>query len=486
MQAGILSYGAYIPRRRLARQLVADANGWFNPALRAQAGAGERAVCNWDEDAVTMAVDAARDCLGNLERGTVRRIHLASTSFPFDDRLNAGIVAEALRLGPELSALDVGCSQRAATSGLLAALAASQDGATLFATAERRRARAASALEMSSGDGAAALLLGTGPVIARLVASHSRTTDFVDHYRGQGVPFDYPWEERWIRDEGHLKITGDALAALFTASGVDPQSVDHFCVPFGQTSLASLLARRSRIPGNAIRDNLQATCGEVGAAHPLVMLVDALAVAKPGERIVVLGFGQGCDALLFEVTPSIRDLPSRIGVAGHLRRRTTESVYTRHLAFNNLITMERGMRSELDKQTPLSALYRKRSMILGLVGGRCERCGTRQFPRTNVCVAPTCRARHSQAEAPFADTPGVVRSLTADLLTYCPDPPAICGLVQFEGGGRLIMDFTDCAEHECGVGTRMRMVFRIKEHDTTRGFVRYFWKATPAAGSGED
>jgi hypothetical protein len=27
----------------------------------------------------------------------------------------------------------------------------------------------------------------------------------------------------------------------------------------------------------------------------------------------------------------------------------------------------------------------------------------------------------------------------------------------------------------------MRMMFRIKENDASRGFVRYFWKAAPAS-----
>ena len=49
MSFGILAFGAYIPRYRLARRAIADANGWLNPALKAQ-GKGERAMCNWDED----------------------------------------------------------------------------------------------------------------------------------------------------------------------------------------------------------------------------------------------------------------------------------------------------------------------------------------------------------------------------------------------------------------------------------------------------
>ena len=59
---GIISIGAYIPRRRLQRAVIHQANSWFAPNLRGLAR-GEKAIVNWDEDAVTMAVDAARDCL---------------------------------------------------------------------------------------------------------------------------------------------------------------------------------------------------------------------------------------------------------------------------------------------------------------------------------------------------------------------------------------------------------------------------------------
>ena len=136
METGILAYGAYIPKRRLSRKSIANANEWFNPALRGRTSS-ERSMCNWDEDAVTMAVDAARDCLTGFSRDRIGSVQLASTSFPFHDRLNAGIVAQALGLDGEISSLDVGCSQRAATSGLVAALHGIRDeDATLFLASE--------------------------------------------------------------------------------------------------------------------------------------------------------------------------------------------------------------------------------------------------------------------------------------------------------------------------------------------------------------
>lgn len=486
MEIGILAYGAYIPRRRLARKSVADANAWFNPALKGQAKA-ERSMCNWDEDAVTMAVEAARDCLSGLPRSQIRALQLASTSFPFEDRLNSGIVAQALNLGAEIAALDVGSSQRAATSGLAAALAGAeaQGAQALFLASEKRRTKAGSTLEMTSGDGAAALLIGSGKVVAKFIGAHNLTVDFVDHYRGQGVAYDYVWEERWIRDEGYAKIVPATLAGLFRKTGIEAGSIAHFCMPCTLGKVAASVAKKAGIPEGAVRDNLHAVCGETGTAHSLVMLADALAAAKPGERVLVVGFGQGCDALLFEATAELPRLPARLGVRGYLARRREETNYNRYLAFNELVTLERGMRAELDKQTALSTLYRKRDMVLGFVGGRCGKCGTLQFPKSNVCVNPECNAFHTQTDHPFADASGKVNSYTADQLTYTPDPPAIFGMVQFEGGGRIMSDFTDVDVADVKVGLPMRMVFRIKDYDSQRGFTRYFWKATPAGAAKE-
>ncbi len=101
-ETGILAYGAYVPRLRLQRKAIAAANGWFNPALRGQAR-GERAIANWDEDSITMSVEAARDCLAGADRGALAAVVMASTTHPFDDRQNAGVVANALNLQPQAS-----------------------------------------------------------------------------------------------------------------------------------------------------------------------------------------------------------------------------------------------------------------------------------------------------------------------------------------------------------------------------------------------
>jgi hydroxymethylglutaryl-CoA synthase len=483
-QHGITSYGAYIPRLRLQRAAVVRANAWANSALAAH-GKGERAMCNWDEDSVTMAVEAARDALRETDRATVGAVHLASTTLPFTDRQNAGIVAEALNLGESIGTLDISSSQRAGTTALINALntvAAGAAGTVLYCAAEHRRSQTGSAQELLYGDGAAALTLGTEQVIARILATHTVSVDFVDHYRGQLSEFDYDWEERWIRDEGYNKIVPAAVAAALEKAGVKAAEIDRFILPCVLRRVPEGIASRLGIRDDAVADTLQAVCGDTGAAHAAVLLCRALEDAKPGQKILVAGFGQGCDVLLFEVTDAIGSLGTRTGVSGSLARRAPEENYDRFLTFNNLVAKDFGKRAEVDKQTALTTLYRNRKMLTGFVGGKCTKCGTVQFPKSHYCVNPNCGEAETQEDFAMADVPGKVNTWTADSLTFSIDPPAYFGMVQFDSGGRLMMDFTDVDKASFDIGARVRMTFRVRDVDPDRGFTKYFWKAAQVDG----
>ena len=479
---GIVSFGAYVPRLRLQREAIIQANAWANSALIAH-GRGERAMCNWDEDSVTMAVEAARNALGSTEREAIGAVHLASTTLPFTDRQNAGIVAEALNLREDLSTLDISSSLRAGTTGLMNALNTVAAGVTdkvLYLTAEHRRSQTGTPQELLYGDGAAALLLGRGPVIANYLVGHTISVDFVDHYRGQLVEFDYDWEERWIRDEGYLKIVPAAISAALEKAALSGRDIDHFALPCILRRVPQGVAKMTGIREEAVLDTLQSVCGDTGASHALILLISALEKAKPGEKILIAGFGQGCDVVIFEVTDALTQLSPRKGVSRSLARRAVEENYDRFLTFNNLVTKGFGKRAEVDKQTALSTLYRNRKMLTGFIGGKCSQCGTVQFPKAYYCVNPNCGAADAQENFAMADVPGTVVTWTADSLTFSIDPPAYFGMVQFETGGRLMVDFTDVDKATFDIGVPVRMSFRVREFDEGRGFRKYFWKAVQA------
>src|SRR3546814_751634 len=137
-----------------------------------------------------------------------------------------------------VGAIDITGSQRAATSALLAALGGNET--TLVTAAEIATPKPASEREMTSGDAAAAVLVGTGTPIATLIASHSVTVDFVDHFREAGEAHDYTWEARWVREVGFRRILNSPIAGPPKKPGVEGRATPP---PRG---CSSERARRSR------------------------------------------------------------------------------------------------------------------------------------------------------------------------------------------------------------------------------------------------
>ena len=477
---GITGFGGYIPKLRLQREAIAKANTWFDPSL-ATLALGARSFCNWDEDSVTMAVEAARDATDAAVREQIETLCLASTSLPFLDRQNAVIVAEALQVGETLRTMDVTGSQRAGTTGLLSMIDRVQaDGsAALLVASEHRRSRVGSRAEMLYGDAAAALVLGADEGVARFVDSHSIAVDFIDHFRMDGFEFDYGWEDRWVRDEGYLKLVPAVVQPLLEKTGIAPEDVTHFLLPCAQNRVPIALAKRLGINDGAVADNLNGNCGQTGVAHPILMLAHTLEQAQPGARILLVGFGQGCDALLFQTTEPTGPVQPKCGVSGWLAQGRPEDNYAKFQTFNDLVERDYGKRAEADSPSPLSALYRNRKMVNAFSGGRCKRCGTVQFPKSVYCVNPECGGADTQEDHSLAEATGKVRTWTADRLTFDMNPPAYFGLVEFDGGGRAMMDFTDVDPETFDVGTPVAPHIRIKVIDKRRGFRRYFWKAAP-------
>ncbi|MDO8287729.1 MAG: 3-oxoacyl-[acyl-carrier-protein] synthase III C-terminal domain-containing protein [Parvibaculum sp.] len=485
---GLTGYGGYVPRLRLQRKAIAQANAWVAPNFLGK-GKGERSMANWDEDAVTMAVEAARDLLGtDDDRSHVDALFFGSTTMPFKDRLNAGIISAALTLGENIRAVDVASTQRAGTSALMQALTTVKAGEAKHAivvASDHRKTRAASAQEMDFGDGAAALSVGTENVIAKYLGGTSLTIDFVDHFRGSTDDFDYNWEERWIRDEGYTKIVPRAVKAALTEANVSAGDIKHFVLPttFG-VKFVQQLAKMSGIAPEAARDTLDANCGETGAAHSLVMLVHTLQKdVKPGEKIMVLHFGGGCDVMIFEATDKLSTQADKRGIVGSLAQGTPENNYMKFLTYNGLVEWEKGMRAEQDKKTALTTLYRNEDMLMGLVGGRCTETGVVQFPRSRISVNPNRHTVDTQEPYKFADRKAKILSWSADFLSFSMSPPNHYGMVVFDEGGRIMMDFTDVEQGTVDSGMEVRLVFRIKDVDEKRGFRKYFWKAVPVTST---
>ncbi|MBU2550565.1 MAG: 3-hydroxy-3-methylglutaryl CoA synthase [Proteobacteria bacterium] len=461
--------------------VVFDAMGWLNPATIAN-GRGEKAVANFDEDAITLAVAAGADALCGFDRKLVDGVYFASTSLPFKERLNAGIIAAAMALNDHCRAADFTGGLKSSSTALLAALEACAAGNArnmAVVAAETRLGLPASQQEMIFGDAAAGFIVGQDNVVAEFKGSFSTTYDFVDHFRGPFAKFDRQWEDRWIRDLGFEFIIPDTIKGFMDKYSMTMDAFSKVIYPCHYGAERKSLNKKLGITAEMDQNNLLTEVGDSGAAQVLVMLSLALEEAKPGDNILVIGFGSGSDVLWFQATDKISEGKKGLGISGYLAHKQPLDKYGKYLVWRDIMPADLGPRAEEDIWTRWSWDWRSRKAIYGLWGNKCTECGTVTFPPQRVCVNPDCGAIDKVEPILLSDKTAKIFNYTADNLAASNDPPAIYGTLQFETGGRYPFDFTDCELGELAVGNEMEMSFRRRTYDPKRGISRYFWKAVP-------
>jgi 3-hydroxy-3-methylglutaryl CoA synthase len=209
--AGILRYGSYVPYFRLTRAAIG-------------AGKGERAVASFDEDAVSMAVEAGRDAV----RGGVALDGLlfATLSPPYAEKLNAATIQAALDLPEQIASAELGGSSRMGLGALLLGLDLGAAGRrTLVCAGDVVVGAPGGGRESQGGDAAVAFVTGPdGEAIARLIGRASSTMEILDVWRLPEERFGRQWEERFTADTMAPAITDTARRALASA-GVDAASL---------------------------------------------------------------------------------------------------------------------------------------------------------------------------------------------------------------------------------------------------------------------
>jgi 3-hydroxy-3-methylglutaryl CoA synthase/uncharacterized OB-fold protein len=455
---GLLAYGAYLPRHRL--QLAE-----LGAALGVAAGPGARVIACYDEDSTTMGVEAARRALCNGAQP--ESIFFATTAPAYVDKTNATAIHAALDLGHRGFAVDLAGSVRGSV-GVLRSAAASGGLAVL---SDIRTGRPGSADERGGGDAAAAFLFGDDGrlPIAELVANASATAEFLDRWRLPGEYASRVGEERFGL-ERYLPLIRDAGARALGVAGLE--QADHVVV---SSPHARAAATAAKLFTGRLAAQPPAT-GYAGAADPGVQLAAVLDRAGPSETILVLMAADGCDALVLRTTDQIEHARQPQPVAGQLAT-GRDVLYATFLSWRGLIDRDVPRRPEPDRPAgPPSA--RSEAWKFAFVGSRCTSCGRVHAPPTRVCSG--CHAVDRMERAPLADRGGTVATYTVDRLAYSPSPPMIDAVVDFDGGGRCMLELADASPDEVQIGTRVEMTFRRLY--TTGGVHNYFWKARPTDG----
>ncbi len=462
--SGILGYATYLPYYRLKRAAIAATLG--GPPAK-----GARAVASYDEDSTSLAVAASRRLLAGLPPD-LSALYFATTTPAYLDKTNATAVHAALGLPTGVGAFDMGGAVRSAMGALGAALASSRP--SLVVAADIRTGLPGSEDERDGGDGASAFLVGPGdaahPVLAECLAAGSATGEFLERWRVPGQPYSRRWEERF-GIHAFLPHVGRAVAAALAGAGVAPDAVEHLIVTGTHSRAAAAFARMSRAKPEMLVNDLAATVGNTGAAHPGLLLASALDTARPGAVIALVVLADGADVLIFRATEALAGHRSSPPVAEQAAA-GREMAYADFLTWRGMLVRQ-GPRRPDPSQPAAPPALRSEAWKYGFTGSRCRACGMRHLPPQRVCAG--CGAIDQMDPERLADVPGTIATFTIDRLAYSLSPPVVAAVVDFDGGGRYRCELTDVDPAAVAIGGRVEMTFRRLFE--TGGVHNYFWKA---------
>ncbi|MFC1798426.1 OB-fold domain-containing protein [Thermodesulfobacteriota bacterium] len=467
---GITSYGAYIPRYRLDRNSIAE--------LWGRRGKGEKAVANFDEDSITMAVAAARDCIKGLESKSLDGLYFASTTSPYNEKQAAATVATAVDLRRDITTMDFGSSLRAGANAMKAAIDSINSNSAksiLVCASDMRIGAPNGSNETDFGDGAGALLFGNTNVLASVVGAYSITDEIIDAWRAKEDLFVRTWEDRFAKDYGFTRVTTEAVTEAMKEFDITPNDISKFaCYTPTARDVFRLAKNLGFDPKTQIQDSMYDSIGNTGTPLAIMVLVSALEEAKSGDRILFASYGDGCTVFLFEVTKEIENFKTRRGIKHHLASKANLPSYQKYLQWRGVIPVEQLQRPNLDRPSAV-ALWRNRKSGLALFGSRCKNCKTIQYPPQRVCLK--CQTKDLFDEYCFAGLKGSLVTFSIDTLAATEAPPTIICVVDFPEGGRILCDMTDCDINEIKIGMPVEMTFRRLRR--VEGICNYFWKCQP-------
>lgn len=465
---GITSFGFYVPVYRLARDEIARA--WKTGSTKE-----ERAVAKYDEDSVTMAACAALDA--RKYTSGIDGLFFASTTAPYEEKQLAAILSAIVDLGRETRTADFTGSLRAASIAWASAIDAVKSGSAsnvLVTASDARMGAGKSKFELQTGDGAAAFTIGSSNVAATFEGHFSLSSEFYDTWRPGETAFVQSWEERFVHTEGYLKTMEQVIGGLMNRHGLGTGDFAKAVFYGPDMRSHSTLARKMGFDlKSQVQDPLYESIGNMGAAALPMMLIATLLEAHPGDRILVANYGDGADAFILKVTDHILALQQKDKIPERLARKTYIS-YEQYLTWRNLMPLEQPRRPEL-RLPAVTCLWRERKSVLALYGSRCKQCKSVQYPPQRICAG--CRAKDDFEDYKLADKKGHIFTYALDSLTSAVEQPAIIGVVDFDGGGRLACEVTECDPSEIKIGMPVEMTVRkVGRTDTIRN---YFWKARP-------
>jgi hydroxymethylglutaryl-CoA synthase len=316
--AGIVGYGAYIPRNRIRTDEIANQWGKDPDAMRSGLKLEEKSVPGLDEDTITISVEAGRRALkrAGIDPQKVGALYIGSESHPYAVKPSGTVASEALGIGPELHVADFEFACKAGTEAMFVALGLVESGRMEYAMgigADTSQGAPSDALEYSASAGGTAYIFGTEELVAEVEEAVSFTTDTPDFWRREGEF--YPRHGgRFTGEPAYFKHVLTATRMILDRTGLEPPDFRFavFHMPNGKFPLSAGktlgFTMEQLEPGWIVPQ-----MGNTYSGSSPTGLAAALDEADPGDRILITSFGSGAgsDSFVFRCTERLPDVRDR-------------------------------------------------------------------------------------------------------------------------------------------------------------------------------
>ncbi len=319
--AGIVGYGAYVPKFRIKVEEIAKVWGEDAESIKSGLGITEKSVPGIDEDSATIAVEAARRAVrhAGIDAKEIGAVYVGSESPPYAVKPTASIVVEAINASNSSMAADLEFACKAGTDGMQIINAEVDSGMIKYGMAigsDTSQGRPGDALEYTASAGGAAYIIGKdkNEVIADIIKTVSYVTDTPDFWRREGAR--YPSHGgRFTGEPAYFKHIINATNLLFEQTGLKPSDFAYAVFHQPNGKYPSAVAKQLGFTEEQIKYGLLTPrIGNTYSGASLIGLAATLDVAKPGDKILVTSFGSGAgsDSFALEVKEPIEEKRKRM------------------------------------------------------------------------------------------------------------------------------------------------------------------------------
>jgi hydroxymethylglutaryl-CoA synthase len=284
---------------------------WGNCAAQIK----EKPVMDVDEDPVTMAVQAGKEAIQTniCLRQKIVALAVASTNFPYQEKLNSTTVASALGLPSSMMVDDYGHSTKASSTAFInlanLVLCPEMNGEAIVIASDAPDADLQEEREHGLGAGAVAFIIGTGGLIAELEGYESCYAESLgERFTRRGKVFPEDIGVASLYSDIFENVMGTATRTLFKRLGTTPKDYAYLCAGEHNPRLIKTFGRRLGFTDAQMKaGSVYEVTGDTGTAASFISLAAVLEIAQPKDRVMLLAYGSGAAAnvLSFKITPNI-------------------------------------------------------------------------------------------------------------------------------------------------------------------------------------